>query len=84
MDKTEEQAALDKAAVDAMKNAKSNMATVLSRVETLERALTYAISALRAAKDDISPRVYCYHTGGSQQSVHSRIDASIAEASKVL
>ena len=84
-DKTEEQIAKDKAAVEAMRNAKSNMDAALTRIATLENALGRAISDLKRAKHDISPSVYCYPNGGSTaQTIHARIDAEIAAHVKVL
>lgn len=83
-DKTEEQIAKDKAAVDAMKNAKANMDATLSRVSALENALGRAINDLRRAKQDISPNVYCYPSDNNRTTVHSRIDAEIALLAKVL
>ena len=83
-DKTEEQVAKDKAAVEAMRNAKANMDTTLKRIETLENALGRAINDLKRAKQDISPNVYCYPADNNRQTVHSRIDAEIALLVKVL
>ncbi len=81
----EDKAARDKLAIEAMRNAKSNMASALDRVTVLERGLADAISALRLAKEDISPKVYTYPFNGSErQTVHDRIDKSIANLSKVL
>ena len=83
--KTEEQVAKDKAAVEAMRNAKANMDTALGRIAGLENALSRAIEDLKRAKRDISPGVYCYPDGGrNQQTVHARIDAEIASHAKVL
>lgn len=84
-DKTEEQVAKEKAAVEAMRNAKANMDTALRRITDLENALNRAIEDLKRAKRDISPNVYCYPSGGSnQQTIHARIDAEIASHAKVL
>lgn len=85
MDKDEEQIARDKAAIEAMKNAKANMTTALDRIGLLERTLGSAIAALSRAKDDISPKVYCYKLDNqNQRTVHSRIDSEITEFRKVL
>lgn len=85
MEKNEEQIAAQKAAIEAMKNAKSNMGVALDRISQLERALADAISALRQAKEDISPKVYAYKPDNqSQRTVHERIDTQIASVSKVL
>lgn len=83
-EKTEEQIARDKSAVDAMRNAKSNMDAALARITDLERSLAYSVTYLSAAKGYISSNVYCYLTGGTQQSVHQRIDAEIAQLRKTL
>jgi hypothetical protein len=85
MDASEEKIARDKAAIDAMKNAKVNMGAALDRVAVLERTLSSAISSLRQAEENISPKVYCYQTDGQKnRTVHESIEAQIAEYSKVL
>lgn len=85
MEKTEEAVARDKAAIEAMKNAKSNMGIALDRIAYLERKLASAISALKQAKEDISPKVYCYKSDNErQQTVHARIDRQIADANEAL
>lgn len=83
-DKTEEQIAKEKASVDAMKNAKSNMDAAISRISSLELALGRAVNDLIRAKNNISPNVYCYPSGGTPMLVHQRIDAEIAALRKVL
>lgn len=60
MDKTEAQIEREKTAVAAMANAKSNMATALDRIATLEQALKHASHHLGQLK---------YHVGD-----HSKID----------
>lgn len=81
----EERIAANKAAIEAMKNAKANMGTAIDRIVQLERALGEAISGLRQAKDYISSNVYAYKLDNqNQQTVHARIDAQIASISKVL
>lgn len=84
-EKNDEQIARDKAAIEAMKNAKSNMAVALDRIALLERTLTSAISYLKFAKGDISPSVYCYPSENQRQrTVHARIEDQIASLEKVL
>lgn len=82
--KTEEQIAKEKASVDAMKNAKSNMDAAISRIPSLELALDRAMNDLRRAKGDIGANVYCYPSGGAAKKVHERIDDEIAALRKVL
>lgn len=53
-DITEEKVARDKAAVDAMRNAKANMDYALTRISTLERALKDARDAIAHAKGYIA------------------------------
>lgn len=79
----EQKVARDKEAIDAMKNAKANMATAISRIEALEKALSDAVSYLRQAKGDISAAVYCYPSDRAR-TVHQRIDDQIALLGKVL
>lgn len=81
-ERTEEQVARDKAAIESMRHAKSNMDTALKRIETLEWAVKNAIDALKRAKADISPSVYCYPTGSDRMTVHARIDFEIANLVK--
>jgi len=78
---SEEKIARDKAAVDAMRNAKSNMDAALARISTLETALAYARDNLSRVKGYISPNVYTY---GAQGTVHAAIDDMIAHAAKAL
>lgn len=82
-DVTEEKIARDKAAVDAMRNAKSNMDYALARISTLESALNNARDAIRQAKGYIAAGVYTY-PGQHQSTVHDRLDAYIAAADKAL
>ena len=83
-DKTEEQIAADKAALDAMRNARAHMDTALNRVATLERALIDAREALRGAKKFISDEVYRYPVGSERQSCHAWIDEAVCRATKAL
>ena len=63
MEKTDDQIARERASVEAMKNAKANMATVLDRVTTLERVLADASNTMRQLKTYIAPEAYTYPTG---------------------
>lgn len=84
-DRTEEQIARDKAAVDAMRNAKSNMDAALARITTLEGALKYARDNLTAAKQWVSPNCYTYTgSGRDQRTVHAFVDEAVAHATKAL
>lgn len=82
-DKTEEQIAREKAAVDAMKNAKSNMGTALERIATLESALAGAIAALSWTKKHVGQDSYIYATSPMVRA-HDFIDEKIAQARKAL
>lgn len=85
IDRTEEQIARDKAAVDAMRNAKSNMDAALVRITTLESALKYARDNLTNTKQWVSASVYTYTgSGRDQKSVHAVIDDAVAHATKAL
>ncbi|HEY5409266.1 MAG TPA: hypothetical protein VIJ94_00940 [Caulobacteraceae bacterium] len=82
---TEETTAKHRAAVAAMKGAKTAMDAVLERNAALERALASARDALIDAKRYIARDVYLYRSGGNeQQSVHQLIDAHVAQLQKVL
>lgn len=83
-DRTEEQIARDKAAVDAMKNAKSNMDSALSRIAALESALMAARDDLGRVKAFIGAGAYAYPDGNNRQSVHDYIGTMVARATKAL
>lgn len=80
-EKTEEQIAKEKAAVDAMRNARANMDAALCRIVTLEHALRAARDNLGRTKTFIGPGVYVYE---GRQTVHAAIDEMVARASKAL
>lgn len=84
MEKTEDLIARERAAVEAMKNAKSNMATVLARVETLERALDCAKGTMSTLKGYIAPGAYTYPVGGNSRKCADIADDAIAAIAKVL
>lgn len=81
-EKTEEQIAKEKTAVDAMRNARGNMDAAIRRIETLEFGLKQAVDALKRAKGLISASVYIYGTDGrgGQVSAHAAIEGDIASA----
>lgn len=81
---TEEKIARDKAAVDAMRNAKSNMDAALARITTLEQALAYARDNLVRTKQYIGAPNYTYPASGNAVTVHASIDAMVAHATKAL
>ncbi|WP_283419201.1 hypothetical protein [Sphingopyxis sp. Geo48] len=83
-DKTEDQIARERDSVKAMKNAQSNMAAVLSRVETLERALSMASSTISTLKGYIAPGAYTYPHGPTAKRCTEVADEGIAAIAKVL
>lgn len=84
MEKTDDQIARERASVEAMKNAKANMATVLDRVETLERALKTASSTMSTLKGFIAPGAYTYPVSGNSRKCIDLADDGIAAIAKVL
>lgn len=84
MEKNEATIAAERASVEAMKNAKSNMTNVLARVETLERSLSSAMSTISTLKGYIAPNVYTYPVSGSSKKCTEIADAAIADIAKVL
>lgn len=84
MDKTEDQIARERASVDAMKNAKSNMTAVLDRVATLERALSNAAATMSTLKGFIAPGAYTYPISGNSRKCTDLADDGIAAIAKVL
>jgi hypothetical protein len=83
-DKTEDQIARERASVEAMKNAKANMATVLDRVETLERALRNASGTIGTLKGFIAPCSYQYPVNGKAVKCTELADDAVAAIAKVL
>ena len=79
-DKTDEQVAKEKAAVDAMRNARGNMATVLDRVGSLEAALRDAAGQLDEAAKHM-PNAYRYE---SRQTLKEYYGEQAIKARKVL
>ncbi len=59
-DKSKEVIAKEKAAIDAMRNAKANMATALERIETLERGIGALILSANIAKKRLLDGAYDY------------------------
>lgn len=80
-EKTEEQIARERAAVDAMRNAKANMDAALARIASLEEGLKTARHDLTRVKDYVGRSAYVY---GGQQTAHDSIDDMIARATKAL
>lgn len=84
-EKSEEQVAKEKAAVDSLRNVRANMATAFERIETLERALRTAIDHMNEHLKWVSPSVYGFEGGsGNGKSCQSIIRDHIAAAAKVV
>lgn len=81
MEKSEEVIAREKAAVDAMKNAKANMDSALKRIETLEYALSQARSRIGTFKDYVPSRAHVYD---GRKTLHTEMDEAIAAVTKAL
>lgn len=79
-EKTEEQIAKDRAAVEAMRNAKANMDTALGRIADLERALSEAALHIKRIKDYVPAAAYSY---GGQKTLHNDMDEMILRLMKV-
>ena len=77
MEKTEEQIAKERAAVDSMRGATKNMSFAISRIDTLEWALKAARAALVRAKGYIGEDVYTPHKA-SMTTCHKVLDDDIA------
>jgi hypothetical protein len=84
MEKTEEQIARDRAAVEAMRNAKSNMGAALDRIDTLERALRLASGNISSLKSYIAPGAYTYPVQGNSRKCTDIADDAMAAIAKVL
>lgn len=82
-DKTEEQIAKEKAAVDAMRNAKGNMETALARISTLEIKLRGASQFISGLKDHVGPMSITMQ-GDNRLYVKDTIQDEIAAIAKVL
>lgn len=86
-EKTDAQLEREKAAVAAMKNAKSNMDEVLARVTRLETALVNAQNAIQRLKRHVGTEsTMRWHDGRSEQQdfVSKYADNAIADIAKVL
>lgn len=83
-DKTEEQITREKAAVDAMKNAKASMSGALDRISTLESALRSASSRIGTLKGFIAPNAYLYPTSSTPKRCTEVADEALADIVKVL
>lgn len=84
MEKTEEQIGRERAAVEAMKSAKSNMTMALERIATLERALSAAQSSISTLKSYIAPSAYTYPVSGNSRKCTDIADDAMAAIAKVL
>lgn len=82
-DKTEEKIAQERAAVEAMRNAKSNMTAALERIATLEGALERAKGSLSRCKGYVGPNVYIW-TDNNRQTCHKEIEDAVSVIAKVL
>ena len=85
--KTEAQIEREKAAVAAMKNAKSNMDEVLARVATLERLLGQTSNTISRLKRHVgSESQMTWHDGRQERRdfVTKYADEQIAEIAKVV
>ena len=78
---TDEQIAKDRAAVEAMKNARANMDASLNRIRTLENTLHDARRSIGLYKTYVPAAAYSY---GGKDRLHDVMDQSIAEITKVL
>lgn len=84
-EKSEEQIANERAAVDAMRNAKANMTAALDRISTLEKALTSAQYSLSNIKQYIANGAYTYPSDSSRaKKCHDVVDDAVAAIAKVL
>jgi hypothetical protein len=86
-EKTEAQIDREKAAVAAMKSAKSNMEGVLLRVATLERTLSDASSAISRLKRHVGQEsVMKWHDGSYEQVdlVSKYADEQVAKIAKAM
>ena len=79
--KSDEQIAKEKAAVEAMKNAKANMDAALARISDLEYALHQSIEWIKRFKGYTPSAAYTY---GGQKTIHAEIDEAVAAILKRL
>lgn len=79
-EKTEEDIEKDRAAIAAMKNAKSNMEAAIARVSDLERALSRARDSILRFKSFVPEAAYSY---GGKTKLWDEIDAAVADIEKV-
>lgn len=83
-EKTEEQIERERAAVEAMRNAKANMTASLDRIATLETALKAAKTHILALKGHVGPGSYTYPTDSSRVRCVDYADNAVAGINKVL
>ena len=82
-DKTEEKIAQERAAVDAMRNAKSNMDQAFARISTLESALKSASMSISGLKGYIAAGAYCYPCDKPRK-CHDLVDDAVTAIAKVM
>ena len=80
-DITDEQIAKERAAVEAMKNARANMDASLNRIRTLENTLADARRSISHYKTYVPSAAYSY---GGQKKLHDVMDECVADITKVL
>jgi multidrug resistance efflux pump len=80
-EKSEEQIAKERAAVESMRNAKANMDAALSRISSLEGTLRSARSNIESFKRYVPSGVYPFK---SEKSVHNFMDEAIAAITKAI
>lgn len=80
-DITDEQIAKERAAVEAMKNARANMDASLNRIRTLEQKLQEALSSLRYYKTFVPAAAYSYE---GKKKLHDIMDECAADIMRVL
>lgn len=82
-EKSEEQIAKEKEAIDRMRGAQAAMKAALDRIADLERALVAARDDLTRCKAYVGPSTYVW-TNNDRITVPEQIDRYAAEATKAL
>ena len=77
----EERIAKEKASLDAMRNARANMADAISRIETLEKHLAAACSFIDGMKRYVPKDAYGYQ---STKTLHDTITENVQSLRRVL
>lgn len=81
IEKTEEQIAKERAAVEAMRNARSNMDAALSRIGTLERQLADDRRSIEYYKTFVPKSAYAFR---GEKTLHDIMDEKVFEITKIL